>query len=905
MGVSNKMRKALMLLLTMLLLIIPVSTQAAVENLVQNPGFEEGQGQDVNFWIKTSWQNNGQFSWDGSQKHSGERSGFITNSVATDSRYKQEILVKENSYYRLSCWIKAEGVGQSGKGGNISIDGLLDTSRDINGSSDWEQVELFGKTGKDQKSFYLTIGLGGYGDANLNTGKVWFDDITVEKLDKTPAGVNVINLFNGAPGPADTDTSGKGGIWIVFGAIFAMFIAVLIYFVKRARKSTGTNMGSEISNMQTIQTEGPSVLKIDRRDIIIMISMTLIYAVISLVNLGSTNVPQTSWKPARAGESIVVDLGKKAELSRLYYYGGLGEGAYRVEYLQDNGSYAPLLTISKKDIFIWKYENISNIKTDRLKLIVDAPGSVLNELGIFENGSKVPLKGLKIVERSLDSNDAGKVENLFDEQNSIDYKHSYLSGMIFDEIYHARTAYEYINHLEPFEWTHPPLGKIFISIGIMIFGMNPFGWRIMGTLFGIAMIPIMYLFGKKIFGKSFYGFCTAFLMTFDFMHYSQTRLATIDVYGTFFVILMYYYMYDYFINKSYVLGFKNSLKPLALCGLFFGMGAASKWIGLYAGGGLALLFLITKYSEYKDYLYMTNNKKAKKQPWLKDFFSLYINGTVAFCILFFVVIPGIIYVLSYIPYMSVPGPGHGADVILRNQVNMLEYHSKGVLGATHPFSSHWWEWPIIRRPLESYLGSDLAPGMSSSMVLMGNPAIWWMGILAVLIIAAKAINRHKKSLVMWGGVAFALLMLVLANAAHVHRLMEFSIYALTVIVLTAVYSYDKRLFVILMAMTFQYITWVRIERITFIYHFFSTLPFLIICIVYIIKIVREKSERIIRPAAYTYEYFIVQAIRYSAHIYLIIVAILFVMFYPVLSGIEVPRGYVEHFLLWFKGHWVF
>jgi dolichyl-phosphate-mannose-protein mannosyltransferase len=83
------------------------------------------------------------------------------------------------------------------------------------------------------------------------------------------------------------------------------------------------------------------------------------------------------------------------------------------------------------------------------------------------------------------------------------------------------------------------------------------------------------------------------------------------------------------------------------------------------------------------------------------------------------------------------------------------------------------------------------------------------------------------------------------------------------------------------------------------------LPFLIICIVYIIKIVREKSERIIRPAAYTYEYFIVQAIRYSAHIYLIIVAILFVMFYPVLSGIEVPRGYVEHFLLWFKGHWVF
>lgn len=581
--------------------------------------------------------------------------------------------------------------------------------------------------------------------------------------------------------------------------------------------------------------------KLEKRDFIVMALMTIVYLIISLVNLGSMNVPQTSWNANRAGESIVLDLGRSTEVYKVYYYGGLGEGVYSISYMDETGTYKPLTTIQKKDIFIWKYVNTPIVNTNRLKIVVDAAGATLNEIGVFENGSTSPVTGIKIIEKVVDANDIGKVENLFDEQNSIDYKHSYLSGMIFDEIYHARTAYEYLHHMEPFEWTHPPLGKIFISIGIAIFGMNPFGWRIIGTLFGVAMVPIMYLFGKKLFEKSFYAFCSALLMMFDFMHFSQTRISTIDVYGTFFVILMYYFMYDYFVNKSYTLGFRKSLKPLFLSGLFFGMGAASKWIALYAGGGLALLFFLTKYHEYRDYLKLTKTKKAKKEPWLKDFIPLYINRTFAYCVLFFVVIPCIIYAISYIPYMSVLGPGHGFDLIFRNQVNMLNYHSDGVLTATHPFSSRWWEWPIIKRPLESYLGSDLQSGMSSSMTIMGNPAIWWTGIVAVFAAIIIAVKKR-----------------------------------------------DRKMLVVFIAMAFQYLPWVPIARLTFIYHFFSTLPFLILAIVYVIKTLLEEYPTT-RPFVYAY---------------LILVVILFIMFYPVLAGIEVPRWYVEQFLLWFKS-WVF
>lgn len=654
---------------------------------------------------------------------------------------------------------------------------------------------------------------------------------------------------------------------------------------KRLHKSAIAELKEEVQT----DIERPK-FKLDRKDFIIMASMTFVYLIIALINLGAIKTPQTSWKPVKSGESFVIDLGKSASPSKLYYYNGLGVGSYRVEYLDSNGEFTPIGPINKKDIFIWQYINITDVQTKQLKIIVDTPGGTLNEIGIFENGSTIPLKGLKIVQKSLDENDSGTVDNLLDEQARIDYKHSYLSGMIFDEIYHARTAYEFIHHIEPLEWTHPPLGKIFISIGILIFGMDPFGWRIIGTLFGVAMIPLMYLFGLKLFTKKFFAFCTAFLMMFDFMHFAQSRISTIDIYGTFFVILMYYFMYDYFVNKSHVLGFKKSLVILFITGVFFGMGSASKWIGLYAGGGLAVLLFMTKYDEIKDYLNikksLLKSKKFKKPIWFDDFLKLNITATLLLCIVFFVIIPVIIYALSYIPYMNVPGPGHGLDLILRNQHDMYTYHSKTVLATTyHPFSSHWWEWPLLRRPLETYVGGDLPFGVSSSMTIMGNPAIWWMGVSSILIISILAFMKYKKKLI--PTLMFFIAMILIIGGTGLAR--NIGVFALAAIILSLVIKFDKKLAVIFVAMAFQYLPWVPIERLTFIYHFFSTLPFMILSIVYVIKLTMEKY-----PES--------KLVIYS---YLGLVALLFIMFYPVLSGMEVPRDYVTHWLLWFKGKWVF
>ena len=108
-------------------------------NLIQNAGFEEDTSGQPSFWSKYDWENKqgvSEFKPDDTQKHSGNRSGCIISNSPNDARYKQVVKVKGNTYYRLSCWIRTENVGLDNKGANLSVEGILDTSRDIKGTSD-------------------------------------------------------------------------------------------------------------------------------------------------------------------------------------------------------------------------------------------------------------------------------------------------------------------------------------------------------------------------------------------------------------------------------------------------------------------------------------------------------------------------------------------------------------------------------------------------------------------------------------------------------------------------------------------------------------------------------------------------------------------------------------------------
>ena len=144
--------------------------------------------------------------------------------------------------------------------------------------------------------------------------------------------------------------------------------------------------------------------------------------------------------------------------------------------------------------------------------------------------------------------------------------------------------------LEPYENTHPTLGKLMISLGIRLFGMNPFGWRFMGALFGVLMLPVLYHLLKQLFGRTRLAFAGTVLFAFDFMHFTQTRIATIDTYAVFFLLLMYDAMVVFLKGDVGRDSWKRLLPPLLACGVFTGLGIAAKWTAAYGALGLAGLF---------------------------------------------------------------------------------------------------------------------------------------------------------------------------------------------------------------------------------------------------------------------------------------------------------------------------
>lgn len=164
------------------------------------------------------------------------------------------------------------------------------------------------------------------------------------------------------------------------------------------------------------------------------------------------------------------------------------------------------------------------------------------ELGIVSMDESAEV--LEIVLLDPDGNpilpsNADDYPEAFDEQELFPADTTYEYQSMFDEVYHARTANEIVEGRTIYETTHPPLGKWWMSLGIRVFGMTPFGWRCVCALFGILMVPVSYAFMRKISRSTWIASFAALLIVFDFMHFTLSRIGTIDVIVGFFILLTF------------------------------------------------------------------------------------------------------------------------------------------------------------------------------------------------------------------------------------------------------------------------------------------------------------------------------------------------------------------------------
>ena len=533
--------------------------------------------------------------------------------------------------------------------------------------------------------------------------------------------------------------------------------------------------------------------------------LAALYAALAFGNLGDTAAVE-SYGPSENGEALYFEIPAGENLARVRWFAGLQTGSWELLQSADGESWEAAAALEHNYVAVLKWnETTADPPLTGPYFLLSGSGNVeLGELGLY-NAAGARIYPVSCSENALP---------LFDEAELVPEKQTYRNSTYFDEIYHPRTAWEGLRGMSMYEITHPPLGKLILSLGILLFGMCPFGWRFMGTLCGVLMLPLIYAFAKRLFGRREPALCAELILAADFMHFAQTRIATIDTYGVLFTLAMYYFMYRFVDGENE----RHPTRMLALSGLCFGLGAASKWTCLYAGLGLIWL------------LYWVFRKEF--------FVSRAFWKNVGQCLVFFVLLPALVYYLSYLPYGLAEGMGFPAmyfredylRLVLRNQSYMFGYHSK--LVATHPYSSSWWQWLINARPILYYL-EYFDDGSKSCIAAFTNPLLCWGGLAAV-IACGFAARRDKKAL-----------FLLLGYLA-------------------------------------QLLPWVPVPRLTFAYHYFPCVIFLTLAAVYCLDSIESRSGQKWQRLGFTAA-----------------VVALFAAFYPVLSGARIDRELCTRLLQWF------
>ena len=651
------------------------------------------------------------------------------------------------------------------------------------------------------------------------------------------------NLFERIQQGWDSAVTGVGWFFTNLSPAFvfalmgmAIVVAFFVYYwyclKPRANSLEWIAMSEAQSRRKSMSLTLPYT-PMERCDWIPLVLVTVIYAITAFFQLGSMSAPE-SYVKFQQEDSYTFSFSQPVKVDEISFYTSLGTGTYRLEYT-NNGSDWKWVDLDQNYATLFKWETVD---LNQIPEGMDVPPVTLEATTFRITATTADrTEGVWLAELALwsdgepltpDHVDVG-AEALFDEPEEWTTKQTYMNSSYFDEIYHPRTALEHLNNIYPYEVSHPPLGKLIMSIGIALFGMVPFGWRFMGTLFGVLMLPILYVFLKNFFGKTPVAFCGTCLFAFDFMHLVQTRIGTIDTYGVFFILVSYYFMYRWLccpVGSS----LRKTAVPLFLCGLFWGIGCACKWTVIYAGAGLAVMWLLGLVFRYREW---------KLDPQGFDFIS-FVLSTTSLSIIFFVLLPSVIYTASYIPYATAQGNltlDNLLNVMWSNQEFMLSYH-QGV-HSTHPYQSSWYQWIFDARPILYYRDLDLAntEGVKSLFASFNNPLVSWAGLLAFFAVLIQTIRRKC----------------------------------------------GRGLF-ILIAILSQFLPWLPIGRTLFAYHYFPTILFLVFAIAYLMNDMLDRHKKGATLAVYGFTGCTVAV---------------YAIFYPALTGLYIPLWYSEVFLRWF------
>lgn len=315
-----------------------------------------------------------------------------------------------------------------------------------------------------------------------------------------------------------------------------------------------------------------------------------------------------------------------------------------------------------------------------------------------------------------------------------------------------------VTRADPSFTVHPPLGKWLIAVGMWAFGPgNAFGWRFSTALFGTALVLLVYLVTKTLTRSTPTATLAGFLIAIDGLGIVMSRVALLDVFLAFFILLGFWFVL--FDHRQHMARLERALagvgeapwwgpmrwnRPwLVAAGISLGAATAVKWSGLYVVAGVGIYVVVTD---------AMARRRLEVGMWPVDAVR---QGVVSFLAL--VPTAFVVYLSSwtgwllstngYMRQSAVAAPATGlwswVPLPLQSLWNYHEamYRFNVGLSTPHSYQSPAWQWPLQVRPTSMWWqqSGDTVEAISS----IANPLIWWGGVAATVFLLYLFVRTRR------------------------------------------------------------------------------------------------------------------------------------------------------------------
>ena len=327
---------------------------------------------------------------------------------------------------------------------------------------------------------------------------------------------------------------------------------------------------------------------------------------------------------------------------------------------------------------------------------------------------------------------------------------------------------------------HPDGGKWLIALGEQFFGMDPFGWRIASAVVGSLMVLVMCRLARRLTGSTLLGCVAGLLLMFDGLHFVLSRLALLDIFVAFWLLCAVACLVN---DRDWYRAKLARLAPdgvtdggfgpvrgllfrpwLLLAGICFGFSIGTKWTSIYPLAAFGLLVWAWGWGARRSFGVRWPVPKSVLTDGLPAFVHLVVIGALAYLMTW---TGWLIHANDYEQDLS----AHAVHALRRRQgladrapsptpavsarrgsrcarsrtttATSTSSTRKFLNDATHTYQSQPSGWPLLNRPVGVDADTDIQPGDQGctapegsnclrQILLLGTPALWWGGCLAML-----------------------------------------------------------------------------------------------------------------------------------------------------------------------------